>query len=229
MPVLYRLAMADAPAGSRPIALEVWSDVACPFCYIGKRNLETALERFAHRDDVSVVWRSFQLDPSAPVEPAGDMYDLLAAKYGGTREDARAKTANVVAMAADAGLTYDMDAARPSNTFDAHRLIHLAASLDQQDAMNERLLAAYFTEGAVLSDHATLRRLALEVGLPADRVDAVLAGDEFADAVRRESGEAQQLGLGGVPSFVFDRRGAVTGAQPPEVLLAALEQLHADA
>jgi predicted DsbA family dithiol-disulfide isomerase len=221
--------MADAPAGSRPIALEVWSDVACPFCYIGKRNLETALERFPHRDDVSVVWRSFQLDPSAPVEPAGDMYDMLAAKYGGTREDARAKTANVVAMAAQAGLTYDMDAARPSNTFDAHRLIHLAASLDRQDAMNERLLAAYFTEGAVLADRPTLRRLALEVGLPADRVDEVLAGDEFADAVRRESGEAQQLGLGGVPSFVFDRRSAVTGAQPPEVLLAALEQLHAAA
>lgn len=221
--------MADAPAGSRPIALEVWSDVACPFCYIGKRNLEAALERFPHRDDVSVVWRSFQLDPSAPVEPAGDMYDMLAAKYGGTRDEARARTASVVAMAADAGLTYDMDAARPSNTFDAHRLIHLAASLDRQDAMNERLLAAYFTEGAVLSDHATLRRLALEVGLPAERVDAVLAGDEFADAVGRESAEAQQLGLGGVPSFVFDRRGAVTGAQPPEVLLAALEQLHAAA
>lgn len=222
--------MAATPASdSRSIELEVWSDVACPFCYIGKRNLEAALDRFQHRDDVSVVWRSFQLDPSAPVEPAGDMYDLLAAKYGGTREDARAKTANVVAMAADAGLTYDMDAARPSNTFDAHRLIHLAASLDRQDAMNERLLAAYFTEGAVLSDHATLRQLAADTGLPADRVDAVLAGDEFADAVRHESSEAQQLGLGGVPAFVFDRRGAIAGAQPPEVLLAALEQLHAAA
>lgn len=221
--------MAETVAGSRTIELEVWSDVACPFCYIGKRNLEAALDRFPHRDDVSVVWRSFQLDPSAPVEPAGDMYDMLAAKYGGTRDDARAKTANVVAMAAQAGLTYDMDAARPSNTFDAHRMIHLAASLDRQDAMNERLLAAYFTEGAVLSDHATLRCLAAEVGLPADRVDAVLAGDEFADAVRRESSEAQQLGLNGVPAFVFDRRGAVAGAQPPEVLLAALEQLHAAA
>lgn len=222
--------MADpAAAGSRTIALEVWSDVACPFCYIGKRHLEAALKRFEHRDDVTVTWRSFQLDPSAPAEPTGDMYDMLAAKYGGTREDARAKTANVVAMAAQAGLEYDMDAARPSNTFDAHRLIHLAASLDRQDAMNERLLAAYFTEGAVLADHATLRRLALEVGLPADRVDAVLAGDEFADAVRRESAEAQQLGLGGVPAFVFDRRGAIAGAQPPEVLVAALEQLHAAA
>ncbi|MBF6620858.1 MAG: DsbA family oxidoreductase [Patulibacter sp.] len=221
--------MADAPAGTRPIALEVWSDVACPFCYIGKRNLEAALDRFAHRDDVSVVWRSFQLDPAAPVEPQGDMYDMLAAKFGGSREDAKAKTENVVAMAAQSGLTYDMDAARPSNTFDAHRMIHLAASLDRQDAMNERLLAAYFTEGAVLADHATLRRLAVEVGLPAERVDAALAGDEFADAVRHESEEAQQLGLGGVPAFVFDRRGAIAGAQPPEVLLSALEQLHADA
>ncbi|MFA4928961.1 MAG: DsbA family oxidoreductase [Patulibacter sp.] len=222
--------MADSPAsGSRPIALEVWSDVACPFCYIGKRSLEAALDRFEHRDDVSVVWRSFQLDPSAPVEPAGDMYDMLAAKFGGSREDARAKTENVVAMAAQSGLTYDMDAARPSNTFDAHRMIHLAASLDRQDAMNERLLAAYFTEGAVLADHGTLRRLAVEVGLPAERVEAVLAGDEFADAVRHESQEAQQLGLGGVPAFVFDRRGAVAGAQPPEVLLSALEQLHAAA
>jgi predicted DsbA family dithiol-disulfide isomerase len=221
--------MAASSAGSPTIELEVWSDVACPFCYIGKRNLEAALERFEHRDDVSVVWRSFQLDPSAPTEPAGDMYDLLAAKYGGTRDDARAKTQNVVAMAAQAGLTYDMDAARPSNTFDAHRIIHLATSLDRQDAMNERLLAAYFTEGAVLADHPTLRRLAVEVGLPAERVDAVLAGDEFADAVRRESQEAQQLGLGGVPAFVFDRRSAIAGAQPPEVLLSALEQLHADA
>lgn len=222
--------MAETPAaGSRSIELEVWSDVACPFCYIGKRNLEAALARFEHRADVSVVWRSFQLDPSAPVKPAGDMYDMLAAKFGGTREDAKAKTANVVAMAAQSGLTYDMDRAQPSNTFDAHRMIHLAASLDRQDAMNERLLAAYFTEGAVLADHATLRRLAGEVGLPADRVDAVLAGEEFTDAVREESQQAQEFGLGGVPSFVFDRRGAISGAQPPEVLLSALEQLHAAA
>ncbi len=219
--------MTDAATASRTIELEVWSDVACPFCYIGKRHLEAALERFPHRDDVHVTWRSFQLDPAAPVEPAGDMYDMLVAKFGGTRDDARAKTENVVAMAANAGLTYDMDAARPSNTFDAHRLIHLAASLDRQDAMNERLLAAYFTEGAVLADHETLRRLAAEVGLPSDRVDAMLAGDELADAVRAEISEAQQLGLNGVPAFVFDRRGAVAGAQPPEVLVAALEQLHA--
>jgi predicted DsbA family dithiol-disulfide isomerase len=219
--------MTDATTASRPIELEVWSDVACPFCYIGKRNLEAALDRFAARDDVTVTWRSFQLDPSAPVEPAGDMYEMLVAKYGGTRDEAVARTANVVAMAAQAGLTYDMDRARPSNTFDAHRLLHLAREHDRYDAMNERLFAAYFTEGAVLADRPTLRRLAVEVGLLGDRVDAVLAGDEFADAVRAESREAQQLGLSGVPAFVFDRRGAIAGAQPPEVLVSALEQVHA--
>lgn len=217
----------DATPGSTPLQLEVWSDVACPFCYIGKRNLESALAEFEHRDDVHVVWRSFQLDPTAPKEPEGDIYSLLAAKYGGTYEEARERTAGVVAMAAEAGLTYDMDRARPSNTLDAHRIMHLAAELGLHDAMNERLLSAYFTEGARLSDHATLQRLAVEVGLDPDRVAEVLAGDAYADAVTAEGREAQQLGLGGVPAFVFDRRSAVSGAQRPELMLAALRQAYA--
>lgn len=204
--------------------VEIWSDVACPFCYIGKRQLETALERFEHRDDVDVEWRSFQLDPSMPQQIEGNMDEFLAQKLGRTPEQAREMNARVLGMAESVGLAYDFDHAQPSNTFDAHRLVHLGKAHGRQDAVNERLLAAYFTEGARLSDHETLVRLGTEVGLDADEIRTMLASDAYADAVRAEATEAQQLGLGGVPAFVFDRTFLVSGAQPAEALEQALQQ-----
>lgn len=204
--------------------VEIWSDVACPFCYIGKRQLETALERFEHRDEVEVEWRSFQLDPSMPERIDGNMDEFLAQKLGRTPEQAREMNARVISMAESVGLDYDFDRAQPSNTFDAHRLIHLGAAHGRQDAVKERLLSAYFTEGARLSDHETLVRLGEQVGLDGDEIRATLAGDAYAAAVRAEAAEAQQLGLGGVPAFVFDRAFLVSGAQPAEALHQALQQ-----
>ncbi|MEV4422245.1 DsbA family oxidoreductase [Patulibacter sp. NPDC049589] len=204
--------------------VEIWSDVACPFCYIGKRSFENALEQFEHKDDVDVTWRSFQLDPSMPTSVEGGLDGLLARKYGKTPEEARAMNQRVVDMAAGVGLEYHLDRAQPGNTLDAHRVLHLARARGLQDAVKERFLRAYFGEGELLSDHPTLVRLAAEVGLDADEVERVLAGDAYEDTVRAEGEEAQQLGLGGVPAFVLDRRLLVSGAQPPEALLGALQQ-----
>jgi predicted DsbA family dithiol-disulfide isomerase len=204
--------------------VEIWSDVVCPFCYIGKRNFEAALERFEHRDEVEVIWHSFQLDPTMPREVEGDLHDYLASRKGGSRAEAKAMNDGVSRTAAVAGLRYDLDAARPSNTFDAHRVTHLAAEHGLQAQMVERLFAAYFTEGEDLGDHATLVRLAVEVGVDEQQAADLLAGDRYADTVRDQTAEAQRLGLNGVPAFVLDRALAVPGAQPPEVILGALEQ-----
>ncbi|MDO9407335.1 DsbA family oxidoreductase [Patulibacter sp.] len=204
--------------------VEIWSDVACPFCYIGKRSFEDALSRFEHRDEVDVQWRSFQLDPTMPAAVEGGLDALLARKYGRTPEEARAMNDRVTGMASEVGLEYRLDRARPGNTRDAHRLLHLARTHGLQDPLNERLLQAYFVEGELLSDHPTLVRLGAEVGLDRDEVERMLAGDEYADAVEGEGDEAHDLGLGGVPAFVLDRRLLVSGAQPAESLLQALQQ-----
>jgi predicted DsbA family dithiol-disulfide isomerase len=207
--------------------IEIWSDVVCPFCYIGKRHFESALERFEHRDDVEIVWRGFQLDPSMPREVEGDLHDYLAARKGGTREQAKALNDNVTAMAAAAGLEYDLDSARPANTLDAHRLVRLATEKGLQDQMVERLFRAYFSEGEDLGDHATLARLGAELGLDETEALEMLASDRYADDVRRDIVEARQLGLSGVPAFVIDRAFAVPGALPVDVMLGALEQAWA--
>jgi predicted DsbA family dithiol-disulfide isomerase len=204
--------------------VEIWSDVACPFCFIGKRTFEDALSRFEHRDDVEVTWRSFQLDPTMPAEPQGGLNDLIARKYGKTIDEAREMNARVIGMAEGVGLHYDFERARPSNTLDAHRVIQLAAVHGLADAAEERLFRAYLEEGELLSDHATLVRLAEEIGLDRAETERVLAGEEYADAVTAEVTEAQELGLSGVPAFVLDRRLLVSGAQPPEAILGALQQ-----
>ncbi len=150
--------------------VEIWSDIACPWCYVGKRRFETALAQFEHRDEVRVTWRSFELDPSAPREREGDRAARLAEKYGMTLEQARAAEHQLGGVAAGEGLDFHFDIARSGRTFDGHRMIHLAAEHDLQDAMKERLLRAYFTEGELIGDHDTLVRLAAEVGLPEDEV-----------------------------------------------------------
>ncbi len=207
--------------------IEIWSDLVCPYCYIGKRNFETALARFEHRDDVEVSWRSFQLAPDLPRDVEGDVHDYLAAKYGGGRERAKEMNARVTETAAAAGLTYNLDSAVLGNTFDAHRVTHLAARHGLQDEAEERLFRAYFTESEHLADPETLVRLASEIGLDPGEVRTMLAGDEFADAVRADIQAAHEMGISGVPTFVVDRRYAITGAQPPELILRALEQIAA--
>jgi predicted DsbA family dithiol-disulfide isomerase len=204
--------------------VEIWSDVVCPWCYIGKRRFEHALEAFDHRGEVSVTWRSFQLDPSAPASSDEDPIDRLAAKYGMSRATAEAAQARVTANAATVGLDFHLDRARSGNTFDAHRLIHYANSVGKQDAMKERLMAGYFVEGAAIGNREVLAQLAAEVGLDDAAVRHVLAGDAYADEVRHDELEARQLGIAGVPFFVLDRAYGVSGAQPSEVMLGALQQ-----
>jgi predicted DsbA family dithiol-disulfide isomerase len=206
------------------VDVEIWSDIACPWCYIGKRRFEAALAEFEHRDDVRVTWRSFELDPSAPLEREGDGATRLAEKYGMPVERAREMQRQVTDTAAGEGLDFRLDIQRSGTTFDGHRVIHLAAEHGLQDAMKERLLHAYFTEGQLMSDHDTLVQLAVEVGLDEDEVRHVLATDRFADEVRGDERMAGQFGISAVPTFVVDRAIGASGAHPPEALIELLRQ-----
>ena len=204
--------------------VEIWSDIACPWCYVGKRRFEAALAGYEHRDDVTVTWRSFELDPGAPADRGVPAAEHLAAKYGMSVEQARARQAQLAAIAAEDGLDMRFDLVRGGNTFDGHRLVHLAHAHGLQDAMKERLLRSYQSEGGLMSDAATLSRLADEVGLPADEVADLLAGDRFAAEVREDERTAAALGIAAVPFFVVDRAFGASGAQPPEVLRALLDR-----
>jgi predicted DsbA family dithiol-disulfide isomerase len=206
------------------VNVEIWSDIACPWCYIGKRRFEAALAGFEHRDEVEVTWRIFELDPEAPAERTGDRAARLAEKYGMSVEQARAAEQQMTEVAATEGLDFRFDVARSGITFDAHRLVHLASTRDRQDAMKERLLRAYFTEGELMSDHHTLVRLALEVGLAEEEVREMLASQRFADEVRDDELTAGRLGVSAVPTFVIDRAMGASGAHPPADLLDLLRQ-----
>ncbi len=206
--------------------VDIWSDVVCPWCYVGKRRFEAALARFPHREQVELTWRSYELDPTAERTdaPAGAHVERLAAKYGRTVPEAQRMLDEMTANAAAEGLEFRFDLARPGNTFDAHRLLHLAKDSGRQDALKERLDRATFTEGLASGDHVALRAIAVEVGLPAVEVDDVLASDRYADAVRADEAQARAYGISGVPFFVLGGRFGVSGAQPADALLAALEQ-----
>jgi predicted DsbA family dithiol-disulfide isomerase len=206
--------------------IDIWSDVVCPWCYIGKRRFETALAQFPARDQVEVVWRSFELDAGAGPSTAeqGTYAERLATKYGCSVPEAQAMIDNMTATAAEEGLDFRFDLARPGNTFDAHRLLHLALEHGLQDDLKERLDRATFTEGSPASDPAALRALAVEVGLPAAEVDDVLATDRYAHAVRADEAQARAYGITGVPFFVVDGKYGISGAQPPALVLQALEQ-----
>jgi len=212
-----------------PLTVEIWSDVVCPWCYIGKRRFEAALAAFEHADEVTVMWRSFELDQEAPKVAEGTATERLAAKYGMTLERAQQLHAEMTERAAEEGLDFRFDLARGGNTFDAHRLIHLAATYGHQAAAEERLMRGYFTEGEAISDPETLIRLVAEVGVEVEEARDVLAGDRFASDVREDELLASQLGIQGVPFFVLDRRYGVSGAQPPDVLVQALERAWGEA
>ena len=204
--------------------VEIWSDIACPWCYIGKRRFEAALARFEHADEVTVTWRSFELDPGAPRERPGDRAVHLAAKYGSSLEQARDMQQQMTDVAASEGLDFHFEIAREGSTFDAHRLLHFAAAHGRQDELKERLMRAYLTQGELMSDSATLERLVAEVGLDRGAARDVLAGDAHAADVRADEQEAVALGISAVPFFVVDRSIGTAGAQSPEVLLDLLER-----
>ena len=210
----------------KTLRIDIWSDIACPWCYVGKRRLEAALEKFPHRDEVEIVWRAFELDPSAPAERPTDVgyAERLAKKYGTSLTEAQGMLTRMTDVAASDGLDFHFEKIRPGNTFDAHRVLHLAGERGKQDAVKERYLRAYMTEGEPIGDRETLIRLAAEAGLDADEVRATLASDAYTREVRADEDEARQLGINGVPFFVLANKLAVSGAQPAELLLRALNQ-----
>jgi predicted DsbA family dithiol-disulfide isomerase len=212
------------------VRIEIWSDVVCPWCYIGKRRLEKALAGFDH--EVDIVWRSFELDPSAPKVPVETVAEALGRKYGGGPDAGRQMIDRVEAVAAEEGLLFRHHRSLRVSTVDAHRVLHLAletGGAELQGRLKEALLSAYFIETENVADHDTLLRIATGVGLDEVRVKEVLAGDEFADAVEADIREAAALGATGVPFYVVDRKYGVSGAQPSEVFTQVLERAWADA
>jgi predicted DsbA family dithiol-disulfide isomerase len=211
---------------ARKLSVDVWSDIACPWCYVGKRRLEAALKRFEQAAEVEVTWHAFELDPSAPRvrDTTLSHAERIAKKYGVSVERARAMSQRLSETAAAEGLSFDFEHIRSGNTFDAHRLLHLAHLRGVQDAVKERLMRAYFCEGQALGEHETLQRLAAEAGLDADEVQGLLSSDLYARETRADQAQAQELGVDGVPFFVIGGRYAVAGAQPTELLLSALQK-----
>jgi predicted DsbA family dithiol-disulfide isomerase len=206
--------------------IDVWSDIACPWCYVGKRRLEAALREFPHAGSTAVTWHAFELDPRAPRErdPSVSNAERLAKKYGMSVAQAEERTAHLTRLAAAEGLDFHFERIRSGNTFDAHRVVRLGAARGIGDAVNERFLRGYFTEGEPIGDPAALVRMAAEAGLPADEVRGVLEGEAYAEDVRGDEADAAELGISGVPFFVLARRYAVSGAQPKELLLSALDR-----
>ncbi|MED4956645.1 DsbA family oxidoreductase [Paenibacillus sp. FSL R5-0527] len=202
--------------------IEVWSDFSCPFCYIGKRRLEKALEAFEHREEIQVVYRSFELDPEAPKDAELSIHELLAVKYGLSLPQAKESNQNVAAQAKAEGLDYHFDTAIPTNTFDAHRLSHYAGEKGKAKEMTERLYRAYFTDSLHIGDRDTLVRLAEEAGLDGREAGEVLDQNRYADQVLEDEREARQLGIRGVPFVVLRGKYAVSGAQPLEIFQGAL-------
>ena len=211
--------------------IEIWSDVVCPWCYIGKRRLESALERFEHADEVEVVFRSFELDPSAPEVGTESVLESLSRKYGVGVAEARQMMARVSRAASAEGLDFDYDDATHTATVDAHRLLHLALDVGGaalQRELKEALLAAYFTRGESMGDRAVLRKLAVGVGLDSVAVEGVLDGTDYLDAVRADIAQARAYGVTGVPFFVVDQKYGIAGAQPADVLSQVLETAWAE-
>ncbi len=204
--------------------IEIWSDIQCPFCYIGKRKIEKALETFDGKENVEIEWKSYQLDPEARSQPGVDLYDYLAERKGQTREWAIEMHKNVTATAKENGLDYHFEKAVLANSYHAHRLIHLAKKYTKGNEAEERIFKAYFTEGKDIASQQTLLELGKEIGLDEKEIKSVLSSDEFGDAVRSDIEEAMNIGVRGVPFFVFNREYAVSGAQPVEIFTQTLEK-----
>lgn len=204
--------------------IEIWSDVICPWCYIGKRNFEKALAAFPHKDEVQIVWRSFELDPHAPAELPGTLAEMLAQKYRTSLQEASAMIDRVTAAARNAGLEYHLDKARTGNTLAAHRLLHHATSKGLGGKATERLMHAYFCESLPVGDRTALARLAPEFGIAEDEAMKVLESEDYTEAVRADEARAARFGINVVPSFVIDEKHLVTGGQPVEGFAEMLRQ-----
>ncbi|WP_354148305.1 DsbA family oxidoreductase [Arthrobacter sp. 754] len=209
--------------------IEIWSDVACPWCYIGKRRFEAALSGFPHRDSVDVTWRSYQLDPTLPEHYDGTELDYLSIRKGMAPQQVSQMFEHVTEQAKREGLDYRFDKVVVANSFTAHRLIHLAAAHGKQDEAKERLLSDHFEQGQDIGSTEYLTALGSELGIDADEVAALFATDKYADDVRADFAEARALGISGVPFFVIDRKFGLSGAQPAETFTAALNQAWQDA
>ena len=209
------------------MTVEVWADVVCPWCQLGKAYLESAIARFEHADSVEVVWRSFELDPQAPAVREGSLTDHLVRKLGGSVEQVDELHEMICQRGSEVGVDFQFDVAKPGNSFDAHRLLHLAKERGRQAELADALYTAYFTDGQPIGEPTALATIATGAGLQPHEVADVLGSDRYGPDVRADEAEAQSLGVSGVPFFVFDRRVAASGAQPPEVLLGGLEQAWA--
>lgn len=204
--------------------VEIWSDYACPFCYIGKRRFESALQQFANADQVEVIYRSFELDPNAPKDTAEDMNTMLAKKYGMSIEQAKANGKQVEQQAASVGLEYHLDSMILTNTLQAHRLTHYAAAQGKEAEVVEALYKAYFTDSLHLGEPTVLAEIAKQAGLDYDATLEMLSSDEYTNEVRADERDAAILGVRGVPFFVLDRKYGVSGAQPVEMFLEAMNK-----
>ena len=202
--------------------IEIWSDVICPWCYIGKRRLEQALAQTGQREDVSIIWRSFELDPNAPQQHLGTLLELLARKYGVSLQQAAEMNERVSGVAREVGLHYRLSDARPGNTFDAHRLLHYAVAQQKGDAAMEAIMCGYFSEGLPVGDRAALAKLAPQFGIAIEQALAMLESDAYVAEVRADESRAAELGITGVPFFVFDGKTAISGAQPVEAFVRML-------
>lgn len=208
--------------------IEIWSDVICPWCYIGKRRFEMALANFAHKESVNVIWRSFELDPKSPPQYPDSLEQMLAKKYGVSPQEAAAMNARVTTLAKEIGLDYRLSNARPGNTFDAHRLLHFAASRQLCDAATERIMQAYFCESLAVGDRAALASLAPEFGISESDALAMLESDAYSAEVRADEALAAKFGVTGVPFFVIDEKVGISGAQAVEAFAEALQKAWAD-
>jgi predicted DsbA family dithiol-disulfide isomerase len=205
--------------------VEIWSDVMCPFCYIGKRKFEKALEQFPHKEEIEVIWKSFQLDPTLKTDPKTTVNQMLADKKGWTMEYAKEMNNHVSRIAKEVGLTYNLNEAVVANSFDAHRFSHLAKKYNLQDQAEERLFAAYFTEGKNTADKNTIIQLGKDIGIDAESVKQMLISNEYSEDVKADMREAQQVGVKGVPFFLINDKYTISGAQESSTFLGALNQI----
>lgn len=205
--------------------IEVWSDFICPFCYIGKRRLESALNQFEYKNEVELVFKSFELDPNSKKKFDENIHEIIAKKYNISVEQAKASNNQIVEQAKANGLNYNFDDLIPTNTFDAHRLSHYAKTEGKMNELSERILKAYFVDALNISDHKVLAALACEVGLDSDKALKVLESDKYGAEVRKDEENASRLRISGVPYFVFNNKYSVSGAQPSELFLEVLEKV----
>jgi predicted DsbA family dithiol-disulfide isomerase len=206
--------------------IEIWSDIMCPFCYIGKRKFEMALQSFPHKSDVEVEWKSFQLNPDLKTNPDKKVHEYLAEAKGWSLEHTKEMNVHVSQIAEAVGLKYNLEDAVIANSFDAHRFLHLAKKLGLQNEAEERLFEAYFTEGKNTADHQTLIQLGVDIGIAAEETKQLLKSNMYSNEVNQDILEAHQIGVRGVPFFVLDRKYAISGAQESSVFLNALNELR---